>query len=94
MLVGFKSYLNITSVAKFMFSGYFSLSPFFFFPDATLKDNELLSFLFQIEPTVTFHRWLASESQAGGTLLWLVFMLGEKKTALVMMVEVNTAANI
>lgn len=67
MLAGFKSYLNITSVTKFMFSGYFS------------GYNELLSFLPQTEQTVTFHRRLASESQAGGTLLRLVFILGEKK---------------
>lgn len=67
MLAGFKSYLNITSVTKFMFSGYFS------------GYNELLSFLPQTEQTVTFHRRLASESQAGSTLLRLVFILGEKK---------------
>lgn len=81
MLAGFKSYLNITSVTKFMFSGYFS------------GYNELLSFLPQTEQTVTFHRRLASESQAGGTLLRLVFILGEKKKnnnpALVVMEEVK-----
>lgn len=80
MLAGFKSYLNITSVTKFMFSGYFS------------GYNELLSFLLQTEQTVTFHRRLASESQAGGTLLRLVFILGEKKNnnpALVVMGEVK-----
>lgn len=87
MLAGFKSYLNITSVTKFMFSRYFS------------GYNELLSFLPQTEQTVTFHRRLASESQAGGTLLRrLVFILGGKKKpnnpVLVVMVEINTAANI
>lgn len=78
MLAGFKSYLNITSVAKIYVLWMF-FSPVSFLSKATMKDNELLSFLPQTEQTVTFHRRLASESQAGGTLLWSVFILGEKK---------------